>query len=186
MNYLGLDPNSKNADDFKKAEEALLKIRPFVRKFHSSEYINAMANGEICIAMGWSGDFSQAQARAAEKNKTITDEAQHTEIAYFIPKEGAEMWFDSWAIPADAPNKENAYTFINYMLKPDVIAKCTNYVSYANGNLVSQKLVDPAILGNPNIYPDAETQKRLFTITPYDKKAQRALTDSWRNIKTGS
>ena len=186
MNYLGLDPNSKNADDFKKAEEALLKIRPFVRKFHSSEYINAMANGEICIAMGWSGDFSQAQARAAEKNKTITDEAQHTEIAYFIPKEGAEMWFDSWAIPADAPNKENAYTFINYMLKPDVIAKCTNYVSYANGNLASQKLVDPAILGNPNIYPDAETQKRLFTITPYDKKAQRALTDSWRNIKTGS
>lgn len=186
MAYLGMNPDSKNPDDFKKAEEALLKVRPFIRKFHSSEYINAMANGEICIALGWSGDFSQAQSRAAEKNKTIKDEAQQTEIAYFIPKEGADMWFDSMAIPADAPNKENAYAFINFMQRPEVAAKNTNFVSYANGNLASQKLITPEILGNPNIYPDADTQKRLFTITPYDKKAQRALTDTWRNIKTGS
>ncbi len=186
MAYLGMNPDSKNPDDFKKAEEALLKVRPFIRKFHSSEYINAMANGEICIALGWSGDFSQAQSRAAEKNKTIKDEAQQTEIAYFIPKEGADMWFDSMAIPADAPNKENAYAFINFMQRPEVAAKNTNFVSYANGNLASQKLITPEILGNPNIYPDADTQKRLFTITPYDKNAQRALTDTWRNIKTGS
>ena len=186
MAYLGMNPDSKDPADFKKAEDALLKVRPFIRKFHSSEYINAMANGEICIALGWSGDFSQAQARAAEKNKTIKDEAQQTEISYFIPKEGADMWFDSMAIPADAPNKEGAYAFINYMQRPDVAAKNTNFVSYANGNLASQKLITPEILGNPNIYPDAETQKRLFTITPYDKKAQRALTDTWRNIKTGS
>ena len=186
MAYLGMNPDSKDPADFKKAEDALLKVRPFIRKFHSSEYINAMANGEICIALGWSGDFSQAQARAAEKNKTIKDEAQQIEISYFIPKEGADMWFDSMAIPADAPNKEGAYAFINYMQRPDVAAKNTNFVSYANGNLASQKLITPEILGNPNIYPDAETQKRLFTITPYDKKAQRALTDTWRNIKTGS
>ena len=185
MNYLGLNPDSKDPADFKKAQDALSKVRPFVRKFHSSEYINAIANGEICIALGWSGDFSIAGSRAAEKNKTITDESKQTEIAYFIPKEGAQMWFDSMAIPADAPDKEEAYAFINYMQRPEVAAKNTNFVSYANGNLASQKMVTPDILANPNIYPDAATQKRLFTITPFDKKAQRALTDTWRAIKTG-
>ena len=186
MAYLGLNPDSKDPADFKKAEDALKLVRPFVRKFHSSEYLNAIANGDICIALGWSGDFSIANSRAKDKNKTITDDAQKIEISYFIPKEGADMWFDSWVIPADAPNKEEAYAFINFMMKPDVIAKCTNYVTYANGNLASQKLIDPAILNDPTIYPDAETQKRLFTITPYDKVAQRALTDTWRNIKSGS
>ena len=185
LSYLGLNPDTKNPADFKKAEDALLKIRPFVRKFHSSEYINAMANGEVCLAVGWSGDFSQAQSRAADKNKTITDDAKKIDIAYFIPKEGAAMWFDSLAIPADAPDKEEAYAFINYMMKPDVIAKCTKAVGYANGNLASQKLIDPAIMGDNTVYPDKDTQARLFTLSPLDQKTQRARTDAWRMVKTG-
>ena len=186
LKYLGLNPDSKDPADFKKAEAALLKVRPYIRKFHSSEYINAMANGEICIAVGWSGDFSQAASRAAEKNKTQTDEAKKVDVGYFIPKEGAQMWFDSMVIPADAPNKAEAHEFINYMMKADVIAKCTKAVGYANGNLASQKLIDPAILGDNTVYPDAETQKRLYVLTPLDQKAQRARTDAWRNVKTGS
>ena len=185
LNYLGLDPNTKNPADFKKAAEALQKIRPFVRKFHSSEYINAIANGDICIALGWSGDFSIAGARAAERNKTITDEAKKVEIAYFIPKEGTSMWFDNMAIPADAPNKEEAYTFINYMMRPDVIAKCSKFVGYANGNLEAQKLMDKAMLDDPTVYPDKDTIGRLFTPLPLDNKLQRARTDAWRSVKTG-
>ena len=185
LNYLGLDPNTKNPADFKKAAEALQKIRPFVRKFHSSEYINAIANGDICIALGWSGDFSIAGARAAERNKTITDDAKKVEIAYFIPKEGTSMWFDNMAIPADAPNKEEAYTFINYMMRPDVIAKCSKFVGYANGNLEAQKLMDKAMLDDPTVYPDKDTIGRLFTPLPLDNKLQRARTDAWRSVKTG-
>jgi len=183
--YMGKNPDTKDPADFKAAAEALQKIRPFVRKFHSSEYINAIANGDICIALGWSGDFSQANSRAAEKNKTITDDAQKVEISYFIPKEGAAMWFDSMVVPADAPDKEEATTFINYMMRPDVIAKCTKAVGYANGNLESQKLIDKSILEDNTVYPDADTQKRLFTLTPLDNKIQRARTDAWRMVKTG-
>ena len=186
MLYLGLKPDSHNPADFKKAADALLKVRPFVRKFDSSEYINAIANGDICLAIGWSGDFSQAASRAADKNKTITDDAKKTEIAYFIPKEGAQMWFDSMVIPADAPDKEEAYAFINYMMRPDVIAKCSKVVGYANGNLESQKLLDKDLLGDPTVYPDKDTQARLFTISPLDNKTQRARTDAWRTVKAGS
>jgi putrescine transport system substrate-binding protein len=185
LSYLGLDPNTKNPADFKKAAEALQKIRPFVRKFHSSEYINAMANGDICIALGWSGDFSLASTRAEEKNATITDEAKKTQIAYFIPKEGTSMWFDNMAIPADAPNKEEAYAFINYMMRPDVIAKCSKFVGYANGNLEAQKLMDKAMLEDTTVYPDKDTQAHLFTPLPLDNKLQRARTDAWRSVKTG-
>ncbi len=185
LNYLGLDPNTKNPEDFKKAAAALQKIRPFVRKFHSSEYINAIANGDICIALGWSGDFSIAGARAAEKNKTIPDDAKKVEISYFIPKEGTSMWFDNMAIPADAPHKEEAYAFINYMMRPDVIAKCSKFVGYANGNLEAQKLMDKAMLEDTTVYPDKDMLGRLFTPLPLDNKLQRARTDAWRSVKTG-
>ena len=186
LTYLGKNPDTKDPADYKAAADALLKIRPFVRKFHSSEYINAMANGEICMAVGWSGDFSQAASRAAEKNKTETDEAKKVDIAYFIPKEGAAMWFDSMVVPADAPDKAEATEFINFMMRPDVIAKCSKAVGYANGNLASQKLLDKAMLEDNTVYPDDATQKRLFTLTPLDQKAQRARTDAWRSVKTGS
>ncbi len=183
MNYLGLNPNSKDPADFKKAADHFKKIRPYVRKFHSSEYINALANGDVCIVVGWSGDVIQARTRAVEKNASITDEAKKTEIAFTIPKEGALMWFDNLAIPSDAPNTEAAHTLINYLMKPEVIAKATNYVAYANGNLASQKLVNKEILEDPQIYPGAETIKRLYTTSPFDQKAQRALTAVWRKMK---
>ena len=185
LNYLGLEPNTKNADDFKKAADLLKKIRPFVRKFHSSEYINALANGDICMALGWSGDFSVAASRAAEKNKTIKDESQQIEIKYFIPKEGTEMWFDSMAIPADAPDKEEAYKFVDFMMRPDVIAKCSKAVGYANGNLAAQKVMDKELLEDNTVYPDKATMGRLFAPLPLTAKLQRARTDAWRMVKTG-
>jgi putrescine transport system substrate-binding protein len=185
MNYLGLSPNSTDPEDFKKAAEHFKKIRPNIRKFHSSEYINAIANGDVCVVYGWSGDFSIASTRAAEKNKTITDTAKHIEISYTIPKEGALMWFDNMAIPADAPNADNAHKFIDFMMRPDVIARSSNFIGYANGNLTSQAQIDKSILDNPNVYPPKATVDKLWSSTIYDKKAQRALTDAWRKMKRG-
>ncbi len=185
MNYLGLSPNSTNPDDFKKAAEHFAKIRPNIRKFHSSEYINAIANGDVCVVYGWSGDFSIAKTRAEEKNKTLTDDSKKVEISYTIPKEGTLMWFDNMAIPSDAPNADNAHAFINYMMRPDVIAKASNFIGYANGNLASQKMVDKAIFDNPNVYPPMSTVDKLWSSTIYDKKSQRDLTSTWRKMKRG-
>ena len=185
MNYLGKNPDSKDPADFQAAGEAFKAIRPFVRKFHSSEYINALANGDVCLVVGWSGDVIQARNRAEEKNATITDDAKKTEISYFIPKEGALMWFDNMAIPKDAAHKEEALVFLNYMMRPDVIAKCSNFISYANGNLASQKLVNKDIIEDVRIYPGVDTIKRLFTVSPNDQKVQRALIDVWRKMKRG-
>jgi putrescine transport system substrate-binding protein len=183
MRYLGMDPDSKNPADFKKAAEHFKKVRPSIRKFHSSEYINALANGDICIVVGWSGDVVQAKTRAEEKNASITDEAKKIEIVYSIPKEGTQLWFDSLAIPADAKNVEEAHIFLDYMMRPEVAAKATNYVQYPNGNLASQQFVDKAVLENPQIYPSKETVANLYTLSPFDQKAQRALTDAWRKMK---
>lgn len=176
--YLGIDPETTSLDDFAKAEELMLKIRPYIRKFHSSEYINALANGDICLAVGWSGDVFQARDRATEANQGV-------EIAYSVPKEGAEMWFDQMAIPADAPHVAEAHEFLNYMMKPEVIAKSTNYVFYANGNKASQQFIDKEILEDPAIYPDEATLAKLFTIAPYDSKTQRVVTRTWTKIVTG-
>jgi putrescine transport system substrate-binding protein len=178
LRYLGLDPESKSADDFAKAEEALTKIRPYIRKFHSSEYINALANGDICLAVGFSGDIFQARDRAAEADQGV-------DIAYAIPKEGAEMWFDQMAIPADAKHVEEAHAFINYMMKPEVAAKATNYVFYASGNKAAQQFIDKEILDDPSIYPDEATLQKLFTVSPYDPKTQRIVTRVWTKITTG-
>ncbi|RWP24966.1 MAG: polyamine ABC transporter substrate-binding protein [Mesorhizobium sp.] len=176
--YLGIDPETKSPDDFAKAEEVMLKIRPYIRKFHSSEYINALANGDICLAVGWSGDVFQARDRATEANQGV-------EIAYSVPKEGAEMWFDQMAIPADAPHVAEAHEFLNYIMKPEVIAKASNFVFYANGNKASQQFIDKEILEDPAIYPDEATLAKLFTITPYDSKTQRVVTRTWTRIVTG-
>jgi putrescine transport system substrate-binding protein len=176
--YLGIDPETTSLDDFAKAEEVMLKIRPYIRKFHSSEYINALANGDICLAVGWSGDVFQARDRATEANQGV-------EIAYSVPKEGAEMWFDQMAIPADAPHVAEAHEFLNYMMKPEVIAKSSNYVFYANGNKASQQFINKEILEDPSIYPDEATLAKLFTIAPYDSKTQRVVTRTWTRIVTG-
>jgi putrescine transport system substrate-binding protein len=178
LNYLGLDPNTTNPDDLAKGEEALMAIRPFVQKFHSSEYINALANGDICLAVGYSGDVLQAATRAEEA-------AQGVEVGYSIPKEGALLWFDQMAIPADAQNVDEAHQFINYIMRPEVVAKATNYVAYANGNKASQPLIDPEILSDKRIYPDEETTKKLYVKLPYDPRTNRVVTRIWTRVVTG-
>ena len=176
--YLGLDPDSRDPADLEKAEQLLMTIRPFIRRFHSSEYINALANGDICVAIGFSGDVFQARDRAAEAGAGI-------EIAYSIPKEGALMWFDQMAIPADAPHVDAAHQFINFMMRPDVIARSSDYVVYANGNLASQELIDPEILNDPAVYPDEATLETLFIKLPYDARTQRLVTRAFTTLKTG-
>jgi putrescine transport system substrate-binding protein len=176
--YLGIDPESTSPDDFAKAEELMMKIRPFIRKFHSSEYINALASGDICLAVGWSGDIFQARDRAAEADQGVV-------IAYSVPTEGAQMWFDQLAIPGDAPHVAEAHEFLNYIMKPEVAAKATNYIFFANGNKASQQFVDKEILEDPAIYPDEATVAKLFTVSPYDPKTQRSVTRIWTRIVTG-
>lgn len=178
LNYLGIDPNSTKQADLEKAAELVGKIRPFVRKFHSSEYLGALASGEICFVVGWSGDVMQARSRAEEAKNGI-------EIGYAIPKEGAQMFFDNLAIPSDAKNVAEAYELINYLYRPEVAAKNSNFLSYANGNLASQKLIDAKILNDRNIYPDEATQKKLFVITARDPATQRIINRLWTKVKTG-
>jgi putrescine transport system substrate-binding protein len=178
LNYLGLDPNTKNVDDLKKAEAAMAAIRPNIKKFHSSNYIDALANGDICMALGWSGDILQAASRAEEaKNGNV--------IKYNIAKEGTQMWFDMMAIPKDAKNVEEAHAFLDYVNRPEVMAKASNYIAYANGNLESQKHIDEAILKNPAVYPDEATLKKLYVKTAWDNKTQRTVTRMWTKLVTG-
>ncbi|MCK9919084.1 polyamine ABC transporter substrate-binding protein [Microbacteriaceae bacterium K1510] len=178
LQYLGLNPNSTDQKDLEKAADLMLKIRPSVRKFHSSEYLNALASGEICLVVGWSGDIKQSQKRAAEAKNGV-------EIAYAIPKQGAQMWFDNLAIPKDAAHVDEAYAFINYLLKPEVAAKNSNLVSYANGNLASQKFIDKAVLGDKSVYPDDAMLAKLYTVSARDQKTQRVINRLWTKIKTG-
>ncbi len=177
--FLGEDPDSQDPDVIAKTEAVFAGIRPYVQKFHSSEYINALANGDICVAVGWSGDVLQARDRAAEAENGV-------EIAYNAPKEGALMWFDQMAIPEDAPNPEGAHTFINFILDAQNMADASNYVYYANGNIASQPLLEEDVIGDPAIYPDEDTLKNLYTTTPYDAKVQRVVTRLWTKIKSGT
>jgi putrescine transport system substrate-binding protein len=178
LGYLGLDPNSTRPADLEKAADLVAKVRPSVRKFHSSEYLSALATGEICLVVGWSGDIMQARSRAAEAKSDV-------EIGYAIPKEGAQMFFDNLAIPSDAPHVAEAYELINYLYRPEVAAKNSDFLSYANGNLASQKLIDPRILQDKNIYPDEATLQKLFVITARDPATQRVINRLWTRVKTG-
>jgi putrescine transport system substrate-binding protein len=182
LNYLGLDPNSTKQADLEKAADVVGKIRPFVRKFHSSEYLSALATGEICLVVGWSGDIMQARSRAAEAK---SDNKSEVEIGYAIPKEGAQMFFDNFAIPTDAQHVTEAYELINYLYRPEVAAKNSDFLSYANGNLASQKLVDPKILSDKNIYPDQATLSKLYVVTARDPATQRIINRLWTRVKTG-
>jgi putrescine transport system substrate-binding protein len=178
LQYLGLDPNTSKEADLQKAAELVIKVRPSVRKFHSSAYVDALASGEICLALGFSGDVKQAQKRAAEAKRPF-------EIRYAIPKEGAQLWFDNLAIPRDAKNVAEAHAFIDYLLRPEVAGRNTNFISYANGNLASQKFIDKAILQDKTIYPDAEMMSRLYTYQAHDAKTVRFMNRLWTRIKTG-
>ena len=179
LNYLGEDPDSHDPEVIAKAEAVFSAIRPYVQKFHSSEYITALANGDICVAVGWSGDVFLAQFRA--------DEADNGQaIDYSIPTQGAQMWFDQMAIPVDAPNPEAAHTFINFILDAQNAAAATNYVWYASGNEAAQEFIDPEILEYPAVYPDEATLAKLYTTTPYPEKVQRVVTRLWTKIKSGT
>jgi len=178
LTWLGIDPNSTRQADLEKAADAAAKVRPFVRKFHSSEYLDALATGEICFVVGWSGDVKQAQNRAEEAHNGI-------QIGYAIPKEGAQMFFDNLAIPADAKNVVEAHELINYLYRPEVAAKNSDFLAYANGNLASQKLIGPKVINDKTIYPDDATLKRLFVITARDPATQRIINRLWTRVKTG-
>jgi putrescine transport system substrate-binding protein len=178
LHFLGLNPNSTNPAELDKAAALLEKIRPLVRKFHSSEYLDALAVGEICLVVGWSGDIKQAQKRALETKNGVM-------IGYSIPKEGAQMFFDNLAIPNDATHIAEAHAFIDYLLRPDVAAKNSDLVAYANGNLASQKFIEKSVLEDKSIYPDFETLSRLYTVGARDQKSQRLVNRLWTKIKTG-
>lgn len=178
LKYLGLDPDSKKTEDLDKAAEAVLKIRPYVRKFHSSEYIDRLANGDICIAFGFSGDVIQASNRANEAKKGV-------KVAYSIPTEGALFWVDTMVIPKDAPNPDLAHLWIDFMLKPEIAASSSDFVGYANGNKAAFPLVSEEVRNNPSVYPPAEVMARLYTLTPADRDYERARTRAWTRIKTG-
>ena len=177
--YLGENPDSHDPDVIAKAEPVLAAVRPYVQKFHSSEYINALANGDICVAVGWSGDVLQARDRAAEAENGV-------EIAYNAAKEGSLMWFDQMAIPADAPNPEGAHVFLNFIMDEHNMAAASNYVYYANGNVASQPHLEEDVIGDPAIYPTEEALKTLYTTTPYPAKVQRVVTRMWTKIKSGT
>jgi putrescine transport system substrate-binding protein len=178
LQYLGLDPMSTDTGDLEQAAELLESVRPHVRYFHSSQYISDLANGELCVAVGWSGDVLIAMDRAEEAGRGI-------EIEYTIPVEGTIEWFDVMAIPVDAPNPENAHAFINFILRPDVIADITNYVFYPNAVPASLEYVDDEIAEDPSIYPPEEVMAKLFPSPVYDARTDRVMTRLWTRVRTG-
>jgi len=179
LKYLGEDPDSSDPKTIAKAEAPLMAVRPYIKKFHSSEYINALANGDICVAVGWSGDVLQARDRAAEADNGV-------EIAYHPFAEGSLMWFDQMAIPVDAPNQKNAHAFLNFIMDAQNMAAASNYVYYANGNKASQEFLAEDVIGDTAIYPDEETVRNLYTKSPYLSKTQRKVTRLWAKIKSGT
>jgi len=176
--YLGKDPNSENPEDLKAAEKVLMSVRPYIRLINSSKYIEDLANGEICLALGWSGDVHIAANRAIE-NKT------GAVIKYNIPKEGAVAFYDNMAIPADAKHVKNAHIFINYMLRPEIAARNSNFLGYANINAGSWPLIKPDIKNDVGIFPDAETLKKLTPDLPESPEFTRTLTRTWTKFRTG-
>ena len=178
LNYLGLPPHSKEPEDYKKAEALLMKVRPYVAYFHSSKYTGDLANGDICVAVGFSGDVLQAESRAKEAKNGV-------KIGYQIPKEGAAIWFDMVAMPADAPDEKAGYAFMNYLLEPQVMADITNSVHYANGNSAADNLVDPEIKADTKIYPSEAMMGKLFALESMPLNIDRIRTRVWNTIRMG-
>ena len=177
LKYLGLDPNTVKREDFKAAENLLLKVRPYIRSFDSSEYLNGLANKEVCVAMSWSSDYAQSRARAKAAGVDVN-------LAFTVPKEGANETFSSLLIPAGAPHPEAAYQFINFILRPDVIAEITNAIYYGNDNIASRPLVDPRILADVTLYPTPEIESRLYKSAEVTAATERIRTRTWTRIKT--
>jgi putrescine transport system substrate-binding protein len=178
LNYMGLDPNSTRIKDYKDAERKLQPLRPHITYFHSSKYISDLANGNICIAFGYSGDVFQAISRAEEAENGI-------ELAYVVPREGGNLWFDTLSIPADAQNVDEAHAFIDYLLQPQVIATISEYVGYANANRAAESVMDETVLHNPAVYPPAEVLARLYVSAETSAEIMRWMTRSWNRFKSG-
>jgi putrescine transport system substrate-binding protein len=176
--YLGLDPNSEKPEDLKAATDLLLSVRPYIKYFHSSQYVNDLANGEVCVSLGWSGDVLQARDRAAEARNGA-------DIAYLVPKEGALIGFDVLVIPADATHPGNAHVWINHAMDPAVIAAVSNTVNYANGVAASRPLLDEAVRNDPGIYPDATTRAKLHAHMAESQEYSREANRAWSRVRTG-
>ncbi len=176
--YLGRDPNSQKPEDIAAAEQTLLKIRPYIRNINSSEYIEALANGDLCVAVGYNGDILQARDRAREANKGI-------DVKYMVPKEGSILWFDMLAIPKDAPHPEAAYAYMNYIMEPKVTAEISNFKRFANANAASEPYVLQAVKDDPGIYPPAELRQKLAVQLADSPEQTRAITRIWQKFKTG-
>lgn len=178
LRFLGRDPNTTKPEDVKAAETHLLKIRPYVTYFHSSKYINDLAGGDICLVLGYSGDIVQARNRAADAGKKV-------EVGYVIPKEGAMVWFDMMAIPADAPHPNNAHAFINFILTPEVAGAISNTVSYASPNAKALEFVDEDLKSDTSVYPSPQVKQRLFPDKTLSAEIDRAFTRSFTRVKAG-
>src|SRR5204862_7434854 len=176
--YLGLDPKSRETADLDRAIALIDRVRPYVRKCHSSQYINVLATGDLCIALGYSGDVIQARNRAREAESPV-------EIAFRVPREGAQMSIDMLGIPADAPHPDNAHAFINYILRPDVIAAITDAVSYPNPNAAATPLVQREIRDDPGIYPPEPLKQLLYIDLPAPRTYERARTRAWTRTTSG-
>lgn len=178
LKYIGKDPNKATEADYRAAAEVFKPIRQYIKTFDNQNYLNAIPNKELCVINNWSGDYATAMTRAKEAGVDIN-------LAYYVPKTGAPAWCDTMCIPTDAASKDNAYKFINYMLEPEVAAKCSNFTNYANGNAKSKPFLDPAVANNPAVYPDAETMSRLYTPQAQTEEQERVLTRVWTDVKSG-
>jgi putrescine transport system substrate-binding protein len=178
MSWLGIDPSTAGPAEYARMVEAFKPMREYVTAFDNSNYLTSLPNKELCVANTWSGDYGVAKARAAEAGIELN-------LQYFVPKTGAPAWFDLWCIPADAGNLDNAYLFLDYLMQPEVIAKCTNFTGYANANKAAMPFLDPAVANDPAIYPDAETLSRMYTPKPQTEEQEREMTRAWSEIKAG-
>jgi putrescine transport system substrate-binding protein len=178
LSWLGRDPNAVDADSIAAAEAQLNRIRPYVRYFSNEKMMSDLPNREVCVAMSWSGDYAQAAARAGEAGLDI-------DLRYTVPREGSGLWVDGMYMPADAPHKDNAYLFMNFMLRPRVLADISNYVYYANASERARDYMDAEVLNNPGIYPDAEVWGRTYPILVAPPKQERPRTRAWARVKSG-
>ena len=179
LHYLGLPHHSQNPADYDKAKALLMQVRPYISYFHSSKYTGDLANGDVCVVVGFSGDVLQAKNRAEEAHNGV-------KVGYSIPKEGAPLWFDMVAMPADAPDEKAGYAYMNYLMQPEVMANISNHVQYANGNLKADGLVDPALKDNAMIYPSEAVMGKLYALEAMPAKIDRIRTRIWTSIKAGN
>ncbi|MAF15827.1 MAG: spermidine/putrescine ABC transporter substrate-binding protein PotF [Marinomonas sp.] len=177
-NYRGVDPNSEDKAELEASTKLMSGTRDNIKYFHSSKYITDLANGDVCVAIGYNGDILQSQSRAEEAGQGV-------DINFVIPKEGTLVWFDLMAVPADAPHPEAAHKFIDFILKPEIASAISNYVYYAVPNTAAEPLLDPEVSNNKGVYPTQAVKEKLYVQVAHTARFDRSLTRAWTNIKTG-